>query len=287
MLNDGKVIEWHRVQAYQDVSLKLILQEVLQDLAFQRANDKVFLHREVVREPLLPMPPLSKERYHLFVSPHNVGALAMVKLLHAYRSSRPTTHGRFQDRRMPSVQIKVTSDPKQMTCALHYLCYLNADTHTNSASAEFHAELERALRANMHILLVHETRHAASGAPFKQIIDATPDQLKWDHKLAQKRLYKELAVMICGSVGDCDHLNVGLHLLSNAISQTPKNVVAHADVDPEENEQTHQGNSSDLDQSFETPPSNALSSSPRAAGASPDVCFALDSNSERTSSTQV
>ena len=121
--------------------------------------------------------------------------------------------------------LKITADPDEMTHALHFLCYLNAETHSSgSASAQFHAELERALRAGMHILLVHETRGEANGAPFKTIIDATPEELKWDPKLAEKRLYKELAVMICGSSlkGGEEHLRVGLHLLLNAICAPSK-----------------------------------------------------------------
>ena len=132
--------------------------------------------------------------------------------------------------------MKITSDPKQMTRALHFLCYLNAATHTSGRlTAKFHAELERALQAGMHILLVHETRAEANGATFKKIIESTPEKLKWDSERAQKRLYKELAVMICGSVckEGTDHLNVGLHLLSNAITVLPKNEMTHVETDIE------------------------------------------------------
>ena len=258
MLDKGRVVEWHRVQAYQDVSLKLILQELLQEAALERSNDRVYLRREVDREPLRAMPVLPKEDFHLFVSHHNVGASTFMKLLNMYYTSRTmqnvhqsrrSRHSRhshslksfksrsFRGQRTAIVPIKVTSDPKQMTHALHFLCYLNADTHASGlATAKFHAELERALRAGMHILLVHETRLEANGTTFKKIIDSTPEKLKWDAELAQKRLYKELAVMICGSV--CkeanDHLNVGLHLLSNAITYVPKNEVTHIDTDIEE-----------------------------------------------------
>ena len=75
----------------------------------------------------------------------------------------------------------------------------------------------------MHILLVHETRLEADGAPFKTIIDATPEKLKWNVASAEKRLYKELAVMICGSTtsNGRQHLDVGLHLLLNAVAVLP------------------------------------------------------------------
>ena len=255
LLKESPVVEWHRVQAYQDVSLKLILQEVLQEIARKRASDKVFLHREVVREPLHQMPCLPADEFHLYVSPHNVGASSFVDLLQLHHRSQAArsrarrsagspsrsfrsfrsfrTHRSLsslhplrslRSTRPRSEQLSVTSDPMQMSRALHFLCYLNAKTHTSgSSTTQFHAELEHALRAGMHILLVHETRLEADGAPFKTIIDATPEKLKWNVASAEKRLYKELAVMICGSTTNNgrQHLDVGLHLLLNAVAVLP------------------------------------------------------------------
>ena len=250
LLDGAEVVEWHRVQAYQDVSLKLILQQILQGLAEKRGNDQVYLRREVVREPLRPLPILPRGSFHLYYSRHNVGASNFAKLLEMYHTAGGrTASGRFQSRQQSSMRLqrssalrnllsavssnmspplKVTSDPRQMTRGLHFLCYLNAKTHTSgSTTAKFHMDLERALQAGMHILLVHETRVEAGGAPFKEIIDATPEELKWDSDLAQKRLYKELAVMICGSVSTkgANHLNVGLHLLLNAVSAPGKHAM--------------------------------------------------------------
>jgi len=93
----------------------------------------------------------------------------------------------------------------------------------------FHAELEHALRLNYHILLVHETRKEAKGTTFKEIIDATPEYLKWDEEKRAKRLYKELAIMICGQKnGGEEHLNVGLHLLLNAAASPSPPPPAHS-----------------------------------------------------------
>ena len=52
-----------------------------------------------------------------------------------------------------------------------------------------------ALRANMHFVLVHETRVDRHGAPFKAIIDATPNELVWDQGKGSKRLYASLAAL--------------------------------------------------------------------------------------------
>ena len=53
-----------------------------------------------------------------------------------------------------------------------------------------------ALRANMHFVLVHETRVDRHGAPFKAIIDATPNELVWDQGKGSKRLYASPAVLL-------------------------------------------------------------------------------------------
>ena len=209
---------------------------MLQDLALERASDIVYLRREVVREALPPMPLLPESSFHVYVSDHNVGIPSFMKLLTDYHTSRlASEHLSQRSRRslLPSSYVqqkhsrplRITSDHAQMLQAAHFLCYLNADTHTSDAvTDQFHGDLERALRAGMHILLVHETRVEANGAPFKAIIDATPDELKWDSISSAKRLYKELAVMIAGStsVSGRGHLNVGLHLLLSAISTLPK-----------------------------------------------------------------
>ena len=88
MLDTSRIIEWHRVQAYQDVSLKLILQEVLRELVLERANDEMFLQREIVLEPLRPLPTLADDEFHLYVSDHNVEVSSFMTLLNEYRTPR-------------------------------------------------------------------------------------------------------------------------------------------------------------------------------------------------------
>ena len=237
LLDRSKVVEWHRIRTYQDISLKLILQEFLHKLAAARSNDIVYLRREVAREPLLLQPP-GQGLAHLYVSQYNVGAAAFVNLLSGYyrasglQEQRSTTRlsltrGALSFSRRSAagkpVSLVTTSDVEQMHHASHFLCYLNKLTHTSGeVTAAFHVELEYALQQDMHILLVHEARKEADGTTFKAIIDATPEPLKWDSAKRAKRLYKELAIMICGSEhGAAEaHLNVGLHLLLNAAASS-------------------------------------------------------------------
>ena len=65
-------------------------------------------------------------------------------------------------------------------------------------SEALHQELDEALTAGKHIILVHETRPSADGAPFAAIINATPRSLAWNAATGKKRLYQELAVPVCG-----------------------------------------------------------------------------------------
>ena len=230
LLDGSKVVEWHRVQAYQDVSLKVILQELLHELAVERAShvrvatadqrvpvDTVYLRREIVREPIR-LPRAVEGSFHLYVSNNNLGADKFFHLLEDYLNLAYASSGD-----MKRIPLMVTNDSAEMRNADHFLCYLNAHTHTSSETTlAFHAELEVALQTGHHIILVHETRAEAHGAPFKVIIDATPTVLKFDDENRVKRLYRELAIMICGNEASSpDHLNVGLHLLLNAIAESP------------------------------------------------------------------
>ena len=230
LINRSKVVEWHRIQAYQDVSLKVILQELLRDrvneqiaphIRANKSDDLFYLKREVVREPV-HLKQAAEGSFHLYVSKYNEGASDLVSLLSKYlRSATDAEDGKSRAQGHTGVAVlSVTSDPVKMKHADHFMCYLNARTHSsgNSTSA-LHAELEAALEAEMHILLVHETRIEANGTTFKNIIDSTPQALQYDEVSRSKRLYKELAVVLCGSQDHARaHLNVGLHLLLSTIA---------------------------------------------------------------------
>ena len=89
-IDDGEVIEWHRIRSFQDVSLRLMLQKILAKEAEERGGDTVFVPTEVTRAPLRLAPPpppppppppgateeasLHNEGYHVYISEHNPGA---------------------------------------------------------------------------------------------------------------------------------------------------------------------------------------------------------------------
>ena len=220
-LDGSKVVEWHRVRAYQDISLKLVLQEVLQRLAAQRFDDVVYLRREITREPVRLRPP-PKGSFHFYVSKHNLGADTLVGLLAGFYEEAAAKRRRLR-RGSTEAGLTITTDPTQMLQATHFFCYLNELTHTSGqTSAVFHAELEFALRQNMHILLVHEMRPEADGWPFKAIVDSTPDILKWEAGKRAKRLYNKPPIMLCGSQAtSIAHLYASLHVLLSAIAARP------------------------------------------------------------------
>ena len=72
--------------------------------------------------------------------------------------------------------------------------YLNALTHVEGPSTTaLHQELDAALTAGKHIILVHKARPDAHGTTFKAIIDATPPMLAWNATTGKKRLYQARA----------------------------------------------------------------------------------------------
>lgn len=113
------------------------------------------------------------------------------------------------------VKLMWTDDPNSVDTCLHFVVYLNARTHNGPLTEALHQELDTALSAGRHIILVHETRPALGGASFKSIIDATPKWLAWNQVTGTKRLYQELAVPVCGG----PHFPVSAHLLLGALAQ--------------------------------------------------------------------
>ena len=107
-------------------------------------------------------------------------------------------------------EVVSTSDPNAMASAQHFLVYLNVHTHTSGeATAVLHKEIKERLALKMHFILVHETRPEHGGCTFKEIIDATPPELK----VRPGGMYDELAVELCGGA----HMHVSLRLLLAAL----------------------------------------------------------------------
>jgi hypothetical protein len=155
-------IEWNRIGVFQDISMRQIAERLLPaDL-----HGKTYLQGELIRElPKLP-PTSAGKRFHVCCSPHNAGALAYLKEVQAAL-------------RLPSLTF--TNTMSELADCERFLVYLNRDTWRESPEG-FAADVERAMSANMRLLLVHESlgldHSSARGAlPFQDVLIATPQPL--------------------------------------------------------------------------------------------------------------
>ena len=160
-------IEWNRIGVFQDISMRQIAERLLPaDL-----HGKTYLQGELIHElPKLP-PTSAGKRFHVCCSPHNAGALAYLKEVQAAL-------------RLPS--LRFTNTMSELAECERFLIYLNRDTWRKSPEG-FAADVERAMSANMRLLLVHESlgheslghdHSSARGAlPFQDVLVATPQPL--------------------------------------------------------------------------------------------------------------
>ena len=101
-IDDGEVVEWHRIRAFQDVSLRLIMQRVLCKEAEERGDDTVYVPTEVQRLPLRLAPPtdvhyvphdgdggeVPAKKFHVYVSEHNPGASELMAELEDWLTAK-------------------------------------------------------------------------------------------------------------------------------------------------------------------------------------------------------
>ena len=225
LLASAPVVEWHRVQVYQDVSLRRLAREVLHIEAAERklspSDEGVYHPREIIRQPIKlgEVGSTAAKRFHIYASRSNPGAAELASELQAHAQAFSS-----------GASLVVCDDPTEMQACQHVLLYLNRTTHNGSSTARaLYGELSDALNKGVHILLAHEQRPDKGGTTFKDIIDTTPvevrDELDENGAYVGKRLYKELAVGICGG----SHQPSSLHLLLGAVASVPVSAAAMAD----------------------------------------------------------
>jgi len=171
-------IEWCRLGNYQDVSMRLIAERLLEPAL----RGKTVLQGELSFErPTLPMPS-AVNRYHLCHSPHNRGVAAMVDEL----------------RCALSLQVEVTERLEEVGESERFLLYLTTETWTQSAESEALArDVERAMDAGTRLLLVHEcpgidmdVSTERGALPFDEVILKTP------HHLVARGIYDFIAIAL-------------------------------------------------------------------------------------------
>ena len=163
-------IEWARITAFQNVSIRLIAEAVLQvPPGSTCVADEEFA--ELSSE--LTQPKLESSGYHMYVSPSNVGAMDLVD------EAREAFSSELQG-------LSVTVDAADMaagSCEM-MLVYLNGLTWTSGPTTEnFVAEILEARRRGVHILLANEDQVFCEPGPkhgcnFEEYFVHTPECLQ-------------------------------------------------------------------------------------------------------------
>ena len=107
-------------------------------------HGQTYLEGELVTQRPTIAPPSQSKRYHLFVSPHNRGAMELVK--------------EVQDALRWHHQLRVTDDLEAMSECERMLLYLTAQTWTGSEDtvSRLTMDVASAMALGVEIFLVHE-----------------------------------------------------------------------------------------------------------------------------------
>ena len=103
-------------------------------------ENNTYLQGEIAQKHLVLRSPTARKKYHLYCSPHNVRADALVKEMQAH-----------------NVEAAWTSNPEALPYCEAMLIYLNGYTWTcGEASDAFADDVRRAMDSRAKLLLVHE-----------------------------------------------------------------------------------------------------------------------------------
>lgn len=173
-------IEWNRVGAFQLVTIRLLVERILPD----KHRGKAQVGGELTHQRLVPPHP-SNGRHTVYCSPHNDGALELIREVEA----------------ACGMSIDVSTDATQMASCDLLLIYLNGKTWTSGDRSEaFADEVKTAMSgtANVPLLLAHEmpsavdvgaTRHSVE---FKSFFGSTPEEL------IRMGIYHDVAIALKG-----------------------------------------------------------------------------------------
>ena len=187
-------IVWYRLSDFQDVSMRLIAERVLQPLntaVVLPYEQRVYMEGEIVRQVKgkLDLPPVRQDcSFHVYLSPSSPGDAALSSIAEELKAKFLPT-------------LTWTAERSQLAQCEHMLVLLTAETWTRADESDAFAEdVCEAMRKGVHRLLVHEVvgarvgdneaRHAAS---FAEIIGATPGHVR------DAQLYNEIAQNLGGA----------------------------------------------------------------------------------------
>jgi len=226
-------IEWNRIGAFQDVTLRCIAERLLPD-----GHGRTYLQREIVHEKIVLQPPT--KGYHVYCSQKNEGAMQLMQEFASDRGltlklapSRLTTSGRRSstDSDRQSVSTRRTSAEAWRLCSrsrsdqktrphvqsttLHVtqdidklgecdcmLVYLTSQTWTNAeASSMLGSEVGSAMDAPVSLLLTHEMpgvggQEGRFGCEFARFFSC--DDGATPTELLRRGIYGKIAVALKG-----------------------------------------------------------------------------------------
>jgi len=135
----GPPIEWNRVGAFLDVTMRLIAEALLPEADHGHTYQQGDIQRQP--KPLLP-PPRNGNRFHLFCSPHNAGAADLAAEVSAAMG----------------VELLTSCDEADLAACERMLVYLHANTWTSGASSDaFATQVEHMMSLGAsRLLLAHE-----------------------------------------------------------------------------------------------------------------------------------
>jgi hypothetical protein len=165
-------IEWARIGAFQDVTLRLIAERLLEVQSSTSAGGHgeislhvdgrlprltVYVQGELANQQPTLLPPAAA--FHAYVSTYNPGALEVLReMAGALGATFDGTAAPEGKRRLPSNVLRVASDVGELPYCDHMILYLDALTWTrgDGQSAQLAAEVEQAMDWGVHVLLAHE-----------------------------------------------------------------------------------------------------------------------------------
>lgn len=218
-----KIIPWYRYKELQEVSIRLLLQSLLQVEArpdSEEENGTIWINGELDRQGWKLRAPTGGRKYHLFVSEWNVGAKEFTDWLHKYL---------IEAKLDGSEKLRITHDTKDLTDGLcgHFLVYLNRDTWNDPDSSESLSFIEDVTKAidsmgDKAACLVHEMRHDYNGEfEFDPIYKKTPQGVVKD-------LYSAICLPITDGTVGCkspEHERASVQLLLRRLC--PKSTIDH------------------------------------------------------------